>query len=357
MKKKLKVAIVYDRVNKFGGAERVLLSLRQLFPDSVLFTSVFDKQAAAWVGDWEVRTSFLQKIPFANKHHEWLALLMPLAFESLDLSGFDLIISVTSEFAKNIITTPDQRHVCYCLTPTRYLWSHTREYSKGSLFLVKQFLFSHLRRIDYLSAARPQKMIAISGRVRDRIHQYYGRSAKVIYPPLTLLTSEKKRNRRDYYLVVSRLVPYKRIDLAISACIRYKRHLHIVGTGSQGVKLFELAGNSPYIHFDGSVSDDKLNQLYQKARALICPQDEDFGLVSLEAQAHGVPVISFANSGIAETIIERKTGVLFAAQTAVSLGRALKTSESIPWDPKTIVRQARKFNEKRFWREFKDAVQ
>lgn len=357
MKKKLKVAIVYDRVNKFGGAERVLQALRAIYPDSVLFTSVFDKQGASWVGDWEVRTTFLQHVPFAKRHHEWFALFMPLAFESLDFAKFDVVISVTSEFAKNIITHPGQLHVCYCLTPTRYLWSHTFEYGRGKLSLIKHFLFSKLRTIDILASQRPDAYIAISRKIEKRIQRYYHRDSKVLYPPTNLKVSTSKvKTKQKYFLVVSRLVPYKRVDLVIEAAKKLKRHLIVVGTGSEALRLYELGKDNPYIHFEGKVNDKRLAELYSGARALICPQEEDFGLISLEAQAHGIPVISYANSGVAETVISGKSGILFRKQSVSSLVQAMIQFEKLKFDSKAIKANISRYSDKKFCLQFKNEI-
>ncbi|HSW89457.1 MAG TPA: glycosyltransferase [Patescibacteria group bacterium] len=333
-----RTAIVYDRVNKFGGAERVLLALREAFPQSVLFTSVFDAEAAGWVGDWEVRTSFLQNLPFAEKHHEWFAVLMPLAFESLNFDGFDIVISVTSEAAKSIITKPEQLHICYCLTPTRYLWSHTSEYEGEHFRWLKQLFFSKLREIDFIAGARPDVFIPISNLVKKRIEKYYHRECEdVIYPPYTQVTCYKPQvSSKDYYLIVSRLVSYKRIDLAIEACLSLQKKLVIVGTGSDGTRLKKLANNSPLISFVGFVPDEKLGEYYAGARALLCPQKEDFGIVSLEAQSFGTPIITYENSGVAETIKLGETGLTFGEQTAESLVQALQKSEDFTWDPKQM---------------------
>ena len=345
-----RVAIVYDRVNKFGGAERVLAALHALYPNSVLFTSVYDKKGAAWVGDWEVRTSWLQYVPWATRHHEWFALFMPLAFSSLDVSEFDLIISVTSEFAKNIVTTPSQVHVCYCLTPIRYLWSHTEEYSQGNFSFAKRLAFSFLRFIDRKSAMRPDVYIAISERVKKRIEKYYGRTADaVIYPPTTLKAlPNMDKKKSEYYLVVSRLVPYKRVDLAISACLKLGRKLVVVGTGSDEARLHSLAGDNSNIQFKGTISDRELQEVYMHATALLCPQEEDFGLVSIEAQSFGVPVISYAHSGVSETLIDGKTGILFTSQTDRSILTALEQFENTKWDASKIAIHAHEFSMQKF---------
>ncbi len=357
MKQIPKVAIVYDRVNKFGGAERVLGALHTIFPTSVLFTSVYDPEGTPWVGSWEVRTSFLQHVPFAKKHHEWFAICMPLAFETLDVSGFDIVISVTSEFAKNVLTSPSQVHICYCLTPTRYLWSHTREYGEGTFSLFKATVFSLLRMVDTLASQRPDVFFAISEHVKKRIETYYRRSvSKVILPTVVTMKPTNIISKRDYYIVVARLVPYKKVDLAIQACKKMKRHLRIVGRGSDEQRLRESAGDSRYIHFEGNVSEEKLQKLYHGARALLCPQEEDFGLVSIEAQMNGTPVLTYEGSGIAETVLDGMTGILFTHQTDASIITAIRISERKRWQYARIKKHAHKFNSTYFRTQFQKEV-
>lgn len=350
-----KVAIVYDRINKFGGAERVLLTLKKIYPHAVLFTSVYDRQNAPWVGDWIVKTTFLQYVPFAKQHHEWFALWMPLAFELLDLSEYDLVISVTSEFAKNLVTHPSQLHVCYCLTPTRYLWSHTHLYSAGFGSSLKKIGFAILRLIDVASAKRPDAYIAISKLVKTRIEKYYRQTVtSIIYPPVNKPTRIKRLENKEkkYYLCVSRLVRYKQIERALQACILLKKHLYIVGCGSDERRLKKLAKASKYIHFEGKVAQDRLDTLYRGARALICPQVEDFGIVSVEAQMHGTPVLSFKSSGIAETLIDGKTGILFTDDTIGGIMKCLKRSERKTWNQQVIVGHAQKYREDVFRKAF-----
>lgn len=345
------IAIVYDRVNKFGGAEQVLLELHSLFPNAPLYTSVWDQDGSKWAGDWEIRPSFLQHLPFAKKHHEWFGWLMPLAFESLDLSEFDVVISVTSEAAKGVITSPNQLHICYCLTPTRYLWSHTHEYGKGKLGWAKRLIFSMLREWDYVAARRPDKIVAISRHVANRIEKYYDLQADaVIYPPVD--TDRKEvgtKGKGNYFLVVSRLVPYKKIDQAIQACLRAQKNLVIVGTGSDEKRLKEMANGSQLITFMGFVDNSKLADLYVGATALVCPQEEDFGIVSVEAQSLGIPVISNAKSGMVETIRDGKTGVIYTDD----LVRALHQAETTVWDTNDIQAQARLFDREAFDRHWK----
>lgn len=355
----MKIAIVYDRINKFGGAERVLQVLKEAFPDSVLYTSVYDPKKATWVGDWEVRTSVLQYVPFAKNHHEWFGWLMPLAFETLDLSAFDVIISVTSEAAKGIITRPGQVHLCYCLTPTRYLWSHTHEYGRGRFGWLKRLFFTRLRDWDYVAGQRPDRMIAISSHVAARIEKYYNRKVdQIIFPPVSLSKTQypMPQTRREYFLVVSRLVPYKRVDLAVQACISANQKLVIVGTGSDMHRLKTIAQGSSLITFAGFVAEEKLKGMYQGAKALLCPQEEDFGIVSVEAQDSGIPVISYAHSGVAETITPEKTGLLFESQTVDSLIKALQKYESIGWDGKEIHDSVTRFDREHFITTFAKAV-
>src|SRR3989338_8604929 len=212
----MKTALVYDRVNKWGGAERILLSLHKLFPQATLFTSVYHPNSAPWAKVFStVISSFLQNFPFAQKRHDLYAPLMPLAFESFDFSDYDLVISVTSESAKGIITKPGTRHICYCLTPTRYLWSGYDEYINTSLrrALLKPVI-AYLRKWDKIAAQRPDVIVSISNTVKERVEKYYSRSSTVIYPPARV-DHGSKGGGGDYYLVVSRMVPYKKVDLVI----------------------------------------------------------------------------------------------------------------------------------------------
>ena len=224
----IRVALVYDRINKFGGAERLLMALHEIWPEAPLFTSVYDSNGADWAKGWDLKTSFLQSIPFAKKWHEGFGWMMPLAFESFDFSDFDVIISVTSEAAKGIITNPRQLHICYLLTPTRYLWSHANDYLSEVPKLLRplaRIVQAKLRIWDYISAQRPDYFIAISEHIRKRCWKYYRRESEVVYPmlPLVLKRSHlsvpqgKTLSDKEYFLVVSRLVPYKRIDLEIKS--------------------------------------------------------------------------------------------------------------------------------------------
>lgn len=367
----MRTAIIYDRVNKWGGAEQVLLVLHELFPKAPLFTSVYNKETARWAESFpEIKTSFLQRIPPARTGHEYFAPLMPIAFESLSSSeGFDeydLVISVTSEAAKGIITKPETLHICYCLTPTRYLWSGYDQYFKGATFkgLTKP-LVGYLRKWDKIAAQRPDHMIAISTAVQERIKKYYNRDSEIIYPPVDIskFKTQKSNNRpssakrktsasfqnngqEEYYLIVSRLVTYKKVDLAIKAFNELGKKLIVVGTGKELNDLRALA--KPNIDLRGFVGDDELIDLYENAKAFINPQNEDFGITSVEAQAAGVPVIAYRNGGALDTVEEKMTGVFFDHQNKKALIDAVKNFEQRKFGKEYIIKRAEMFSKENF---------
>lgn len=358
--RKMRVALVYDRVNKWGGAERVIIALRKIFPDSVLFTSVYKEDRASWAKKIPIRTSFLQKLPFASSYHEAFVAFMPVAFESFDFSEFDLVISVTSEAAKGIITKPKTRHISIILTPTRYLWSGYRDYFSNLLFRIIAFpVISYLRFWDRIAAKRPDKLIAISETVQNRIRKYYGLESEVIYPPLMIravssiqyrVSSKENTGYRiqntGYFLVVSRLVPYKRIDIAVRAANRVRAPLKIIGTGSEFGRLKKIAG--PTVEFLGYVSDSDLKYYYSNCKALVFPGVEDFGLTMVEAQAFGKPVIAYRDGGAEEIIIEGKTGVFFDKQTISALADKLKNFNASRYNNKDCRRNTRRFSFEQF---------
>ncbi len=346
----MKVALVYDRVNKFGGAERVLLSLHKIFPQAPLYTLVYDKHSAPWAAKFKVIASFLNYFPFFRKRHELLAPLAPLAFETLSLSDYDLVLSVTSSDAKAVITKPNQLHICYCLTPTRYFWSGAGEYKKDKkVKLIPRWLFNYFRTVDLLISQRPDEYIAISKEVKARIKKYYHREASVIYPSIDDKFYTKKTTpfrTRKYYLIVSRLVPYKKVDLAVKVFSELKKPLLVVGTGSEAKKLLKISG--PSVKFVGSVSDSELITFYQNAKAVIFPQTEDYGLVPLEAQACGTPVIAYRKGGALETIVEKETGLFFNHQTQKSLKEAIGRFEKMTFSPQRCQKNALRFSEAGF---------
>ncbi|KKQ76920.1 MAG: Glycosyl transferase group 1 [Parcubacteria group bacterium GW2011_GWA1_38_7] len=355
--KNLKIAIVYDRVNKWGGAERVLLALHEMFPNAPLFTSVYDKKNASWARIFpKIYTSFLQKIPLLNKKHELLGWIMPLAFESFDFSDFDLVISVTSEAAKGIITKPSTFHICYMLTPTRYLWSHKKYYFKNKILeKISKPVIDYLKQWDLIASCKPDKIIAISTAVKNRIKKYYQKDSEVIFPPVDVpLIMTKDYLDGEYYLIVSRLVGYKRVDLAVEVFNELNLPLMIVGTGSDEKKLKYIANSN--ISFTGMVSDEELMEIYKKSKAFIMPQEEDFGIAGVEAQYYGKPVISFKKGGSLDTVIEGRTGMFFNEQTKASLTSAIALFDKMSFNHNYIRRYAEKYNKDRFKRELQKSL-
>ena len=350
----MKIAIVYDRVVKWGGAERVLLALNEFFPQAPLYTAVYNSKTAPWAEKFpKVVTSFLNKIPGAKNSHEKLALFMPHAFESFNFSKYDLVVSVTSEAAKGVITNPKTRHICYCLTPTRYLWSHYNEYFSHPLARrLSRPAVNYLRRWDTLAAQRPDQLVAISNEVKNRITKYYNRESIVIHPPvdhLPLSTFHFPLPISNFYLLVSRLVPYKKVDLAVKAFNELGLPLVVVGTGSEEKRLKRMAGKN--IIFTGHLTDSQLADYYKKARGFIFPQREDFGIAAVEAQPHGVGVIAFAGGGALDTVTA-ETGVFFKKQGKQDLIKAIKEFETKKFEVRRIKQNAKRFSKERFKKEF-----
>mgnify|MGYP001559989028 CR=1 FL=1 len=359
-----KIAIVYDWIDKWGGVERVLLDLHKMFPEAIFYTSYFDKKKASWANDLKIKTSFLQSLPnFIKKNRILSFIFYPFAFESFNFSDYDLVISVTSSFAKSIITKPGTKHICYLLTPTRYLWSHKKDYlsNKFASYLISGYL-DMFKNWDLTVSQRPDKIISISKTVRERCLKYYKRNSEVIYPPFDMEYWKKIKyqnfllrqgfgGQAKFFLVVSRLEPYKRIDLAVKSFNRLKHNLIIVGEGTDEKKLKKMAGSN--ITFLSKLSDVELGKLYANAQALIMPQEEDFGYVSLEAQYFGCPVIAYKKGGALETVYENKTGIFFLDQNEQSLKRAIERFNKIKYTLKGKVREfgldhIKKFSRGRF---------
>jgi len=351
----MKVVLVYDRVNKWGGAERDLITLHEIFPEAPLYTSLYDAKKAPWAKVFpKVVPSFLQGIPLFPKKHEFLGTLMPLAFESFDFSGFDLVISVTSEAAKGIITKSGTKHICICLTPTRYLWSGYQEYFKDPLFeWISRPAVNYLRKWDKIAAQRPDELIAISTAIQKRIKDYYKRDSIVIHPPIEterFKINDSGLKKGDFFLVVSRLVPYKKVDLAILAFNQLGLPLVVVGVGSEEGRLKALA--KPNIEFVGELTDEELSNYYRKATALIFPQEEDFGKVVVEANAAGTPAICYKAGGALDTILEGVNGIFFEKQSVASLTKAIKRFEGMKFNSQEVSASAERFSKERFKREF-----
>jgi glycosyltransferase involved in cell wall biosynthesis len=347
----MKVALVYDRVNKWGGAERVLLALHKIFPDATLFTSVYNAQTASWAKVFDIKTSFLQNFPNATRAHEFYASLMPMSFESFNFDEYDLVISITSEAAKGIITKPKTKHICYCLTPTRYLWSGYDDYFRNPVlrFFAKPAV-SYLRFWDKIASQRPDAYIAISSEVKKRIKRYYNRESEIIYPPLQFPISNSQFSNNvqgNYFLVVSRLTNfYKRVDIVINACNSLKLPLKIVGEGADANYLKSIAGKT--VEFLGNLTDKEISGCYQNCRALIFPGCEDFGLTMAEAQSFGKPVVAFRGGGALDIVEEGKTGEFFDEQTPEALASVLKSFDETRYNRKSCRENSEKFSFQHF---------
>lgn len=362
-----KIAIVYDRVNKFGGAERVLLALNEIYPNATLYTSVYDPQKATWAKVFpKIKTSFLNKIHFLRDKHILLGWLMPFVFEQFDFSKYDIVISVTSEAAKGIITTPKTFHYSYILTPTRYLWSgydfylnHPPKIFKlipGYKYIAKHFLL-YVSIWDRIAASRPDFIATISTEVKKRVKKYYNRESEIIYPPVDLKQKKKVTINlpKDYFLIHGRFEPYKRLDLAIKLFSNLKRNLVVSGMGSE-FEYFRKINRSNNIIFINKPSDDLVCFLYKNAKALIQPQLEDFGIVSLEAQLHGTPVITYSKGGSNDTVVDGKTGVYFKHQNTKSLKNAIAKFDKISFNQRYLIKHAKKFNKARFKRQLQRSL-
>lgn len=353
----MKVALVYDRVNKWGGAESVLLALHQLYPKAPLYTSVYDPKLAPWAKVFDVRTSFLQNLPLPKNAHEYYPYLMGIAFESFNFNEYDLVISVTHEFAKAIITKPKTLHLCYCLTPTSYLWSGYDAYFSDKSEIFRSLaapVIKYLRWYDQIVCHRPDRYIAISHEVQNRIKKYYQADSDLIYPPVDIPEIKFPVTQGDFYLIVSRLVPNKNIQIAIEAFNELGYPLKIVGSGRDGPRLKSLAKNN--IEFLGYLTDAELARYYRQCQALIVPGVEDFGIVAVEAQSYGKPVIAFRKGGSLETVIEGKTGWFFNEPSGDSQKNIIEKIRNRKINPRDCIQNANRFSNDRFKKECTDLI-
>lgn len=358
----MRIALVHDYLNQYGGAERVLGALTEIFPEAPIYTLIYDKKIIEnFFPGKKIRVSFLQKIPLVKSYHRFFPPLMPIAVEKFDLANYDLVISDSAAFAKGVITKPETLHICYCHTPIRYAWDdshkYIREFSMPSIFKVFiPFFMNYIRLWDREASFRVDKFICNSNFVAQRIKKYYRRDATVIYPPVDTKEFFPSKNKSEgYFLMVGRLLPYKRFDIAIKAFNILDIPLKIIGDGPQMKKLKKLANWN--IEFLNELSSDKLREYYQNCQALIFPQEEDFGIVALEVMACGKPVIAFRGGGALESIKEGETGVFFDEQTVDSLINAVKNFNSSKFNPLKIRQHALKFDKEIFKKKIKDFVE
>lgn len=351
----MKVALVHDYLNQMGGAERVVLALHELFPEAPIYTSIYDPQRVdAAFRTMDIRTTFMQKLPLVMKHHQPYLPMYPLAMESLDLRGYDLVLSSSSAFGKGVITRPETLHICYCHTPMRWCWNYDeyveREQLGGVARRILPLLIAGMRVWDQTSSMRVDHFIANSPVVAERIKKYYRRDAVVIPPPVEVdrFPFDPMTQPEDYFLILSRLIPYKRIDLAIEACNRLHLPLVIIGGGRDEARLRKLAG--PTIRFLGRLSDQDVLYYYSHCRAFLFPGEEDFGITPLEAQAAGRPVIAYGAGGVLASVVEGVTGTFFREQTVDSLLEVLATFDERCYDTQSIRNHALEFDTPRFKR-------
>ncbi len=363
----MKVALVHDYLKEYGGAERVLEALHEIWPEAPVYTSFYLPE---FLGphrerfkSWNIRTSWLSSVPFISKFVSPARLFSPWVFENFDFTEYDVVIvsSTGAYFPNLIVRKPETLHFCYCHTPPRYLYGYptARNWQKHALGrFIGGVINHHLRQIDFISAQRPDFFIANSNETKRRIEKFYRREAVVIYPPVDIELKIKdfklkvKNNYKNYYLTGGRLARAKRIDLAIEACNKLKLPLKVFGKpfADYEKELHNLAG--PTVEFLGEVSDSELSALYQGAKAFIYPaEEEDFGIMPVEAMFAGTPVIALNQGGLKETVISGKTGILFTQPTVESLILAIKRFNRLTIRKEDCIKQAKKFGRERFKKE------
>jgi glycosyltransferase involved in cell wall biosynthesis len=349
----LKVAIVHDWLNQIGGAEGVLEALVDMFPEAPVYTSMYWPEAMPEAyRSWDIRTTWMDHLPSIHRNHQLYLLFYPLAFGGLTLQGYDLILSNKSAFCLGVKTSPGTRHLCYCLTPTRFLWDFDayvaqEQVGKAARHLTRPFL-GWLRRWERAAAERADSFVAISTEVQARIRRLYGRESVVIYPPVDTgkFRSFPLGMPDDYFLIVSRLIPYKRIDLAVMAFTEVGLPLWIAGDGRDRARLEAMAG--PNVRFLGRVPDAELGPLLARCRAFVFPGLEDFGISPVEAMAAGRPVIAYSGGGALDTVVDGRTGIFFREPTVASLAEAVRNFDEAGLNPATIRAHAQQFDVGRF---------
>lgn len=363
-----KVAIIHDWLTNMGGAENVVLTLHKAFPKAPIYTSTYAPERMPKFKNLDVRTTYLQRLPkFLNRLHKFFPTLRSHAFKSLDLSEYDIIISSSSAEAKQIRKTrSDQIHICYCHTPIRYYWSHYEEYKKDPGFgklnwlirLMMPIMIPPQKRQDFQAAQNADLFIANSSEVQKRIKKYYNKQSIVIHPPVQVSRFEPSRTRADYYVVIGRQVPYKKIDLAVKAATKLNIKLKVFGNGPEHNKIKNLAGSTIEFYTDrfGNASDHEVDKALNSAKGCIFTSDEDFGIVQVEALASGTPVIGYRKGGTLDIIQDNESGILFDHQTVDSVMDAIKKVEEKSFLPGNLRRKAKRFDESLFITKIKKVV-
>jgi glycosyltransferase involved in cell wall biosynthesis len=343
----MKVALVHDYLNQYGGAERVLDELHAIWPEAPVYTAIHEpSRMPASYAKWDIRASALNRVPLARKKHQALLFMLPQAFESFDLDDYDLVVSSSSGFAHGVLTRPQTLHVCYCHSPPRFLWDyHHYARSEGLGRMARMVVGNSLPRLrvwDRVAADRADSWVSTSRLVRSRIERFYGKPSAVIAPPVDVSRFEVGAEPGSYFLMLMRLVGWKRPDIAVEACTRLGLPLVVAGDGRELQELKRIAG--PTVRFVGRADDAQMRTLYRDCRALILPSQEDFGITPLEAMAAGRPVIAYGEGGALDTIVPGVTGGFFEAQSADSLADALQTFDDRDFDPRVIRGHAEQFD-------------
>lgn len=349
----MKVAIVHDWLPFMGGAENVVTNMMEVFPDAPIYTSICNKDKLTGIlKNADIRTTHLQKGKTEIKSHRKLFPFMPTAMESIDLSEYDVVLSSSSSVAKAVITSPDTLHICYCHTPMRYGWEFMRNYVgrlSGKFAFknkMKSYFMTFMRVWDYASAARVDVYVANSVNVAKRIKKHYRRDAYVIHPPVRGKLFKMSDTDGDFYLCVSRLQEYKRVDLAVQACTELGVRLVVIGDGPKMQELKKIAG--PTVTFLGRVEDEVIRKHYAECKAFLFPGEEDYGITPLEAQACGRPVIAYGKGGALETVVEGETGVFFYEQTVGAMKKAIERMEQMKFEKEKLRKHALEFDESVF---------
>lgn len=363
----MKVALVCDWLTNVGGAEKVLLELHRLYPDAPIYTSKYDPRGIDWFRDADVRTGWLQIFPTSMRR--FLGVFRQRWFSHLDLSDYDLVISVTGAEAKNVCTKRADGtgavHISYCHVPTQYYWQMYDEYLAHPGFgilnpLVRVFLkllVKPLRRRDFAAAQRVDEFVTISEYARELILKYYKRMAKVIHPPVdTTNFSTSSKKSQEYYIVTSRQVTWKRLDLAVKACVKMKRPLLVIGEGPEHKNLVKLAAGAEWVKFLPVMGQKELARYLAGAKGYLFPSMEPFGIAPVEALAAGCPVVAFKDGGARDYVVDGKNGVLFDKQTVKSLTNAMEKFEKMKFSASAVARSAEKFGVERFDKEILAAV-
>jgi glycosyltransferase involved in cell wall biosynthesis len=356
----MKVALAHDYLNQYGGAERVLEQLHDLYPDAPIYTSMYDpKVMPSFYRSWDIRTSFMQRLPMVTNRHQAYLMAYPIAFESFDLGEYDVVISNSSAFCKGVVTGPNTLHISYCLTPMRWVWRYREYVERERLGALTRTLLPplihYLRVWDAGASSRVDRYVAISTAVAARIRKYYRREAEIIYPPVDCQQFGLPRPPGDYYVTVGRLTPYQRKDLIVEAFRELDRPVKIVGDGRDRARLEARA--TPNIEFVGRVDDATLRELYANCRAYLFPAEEDFGIAPVEAQAAGRPVVAYAAGGALDTVIDGETGVHFYKQTPQALLEAVQRLELMSFDSERIRQNAERFSVRVFRKQFTSMVE